>query len=198
MFCHSVPYYMNDYVEPILCFIIDINNNGIFTYVPLDNFLILTDVRKTSGFKMANQHSSLDWDHCSLVVSELAKIHATSWAYQNKLGASRLSDHFHCLKQMPSGHLERQNYLNSHFESALETLEIRFGKDSPIVLGTRAFKKKSGEVLGWFLHDEIEFNGLRETDLDKFMRVLPPTDSKDYGMNLLHIYKSYRLSDECF
>lgn len=51
---------------------------------PLDNFILMTDMRKPLNFKMADRRIGLDGDHMKLTFYELATLHALSWAYKER------------------------------------------------------------------------------------------------------------------
>lgn len=54
-------------------------------YKPLDNFFVMTDVRRTWGYEMVDSKLGLSFAHASLAVKELATIHALSWVYRQKV-----------------------------------------------------------------------------------------------------------------
>ena len=51
----------------------------------LRNYLLMEDVRKTRGMRMADRITGLDAEHCRLVLEQLANLHALGWVYKQKV-----------------------------------------------------------------------------------------------------------------
>jgi hypothetical protein len=49
---------------------------------PLENCVMMPDLRKTRGFRLANRLVGLDLAHAKLVIVAQAQVHALSWAYK--------------------------------------------------------------------------------------------------------------------
>ncbi|CAG7830533.1 unnamed protein product, partial [Allacma fusca] len=64
---------------------------------PLENCIVLPDLRKSGGFRLANRLEGFDLDHVKLVILEQAKLHALSWAYKQQTNTKSLSTKFQFL-----------------------------------------------------------------------------------------------------
>jgi hypothetical protein len=53
------------------------------TLNPLENYIIMEDLRKTYGFRMTDRRGSLDLNHMRLVFDALARVHSLSHAYRH-------------------------------------------------------------------------------------------------------------------
>jgi hypothetical protein len=132
---------------------------------------------------MTSVRIGLDLDHASVVIKNLAKLHAVSWACQQKLGISRLIDKFPFLMQSPLPPMSlREPHHHSCFDSATNILEGYLGSESPVVSGTKKIKIHACEILGWFHTDDLIVGGLMEPDLEIFMRT-PHASFKDQKMD---------------
>ncbi|KAG4073260.1 hypothetical protein HA402_008606 [Bradysia odoriphaga] len=71
-YCHLIPVFREHYPHQVpypLCFFAGKDNDG--------EVVILEDLCE-SGYKMVNRLKGLDYDHCKIVVQELAKLHSIS------------------------------------------------------------------------------------------------------------------------
>jgi len=123
---------------------------------------------------MAPLQSGLDWNHCSLIAEILADIHATSWAYQQKLQGIQFIDKFPYLKQNRASREPksiRHEFHVGQFRNATAIIETYLGKDSPVCTGLRRMGESACDILEWFHTDDLEVNGLTEDQLNSLMRV---------------------------
>ncbi len=142
--------------------------NSSKVYQPIENFIVLTDLRKELGYKMFDRTKGLQLDHIILVITELAKIHALSWAYRQKVEDNLLKK-FPFLE--PSFDKEDMvmwgNIVGQNVEIAVQTMDAALGPDNHLTksilrIGDKVLKvielfieqKEEDERNGWDLHRE--------------------------------------------
>jgi len=109
-------------------------------------------------------------DHVTLVVRELAKIHALSWCYKKIHKLERLSDKYPFLNpsMMDDMMEEVQLMIGTSFETALKTLSKKVGPSSELVTGLAAFQKNALDVAVKFWKSHTD-----KTEVDKYFRIKP-------------------------
>lgn len=112
----------------------------------------MVDVRNTFGFKMADRCLGLDNDHCTLVIRELAKIHALNLGYRLKNDLSSLKQKFSFIEEVIFS-AKRASYLSP-------ILNRHYGIFKGIAQAT--FLNSNTKLLEGFLRFE---NGLLENFL---------------------------------
>ena len=113
--------------EPILSFPICVYSS----YEEGKEMLISKDLR-VKQFKMAEKFKEMDLDHASLVLKELARLHATGFILKSKLKAKSLCEEFPSFtdKFLEEGHPSAENIkilLVSGIETATEVLQGECG-----------------------------------------------------------------------
>ncbi|CAL8069689.1 unnamed protein product [Orchesella dallaii] len=124
-------------------------------YTPLDNFIMMVDLRKTWGFTMADRRKGFDADHVKLAFTELATIHALSWAYRQRVESDLLKK-FPFLK-VPFEEEDMQmwnNITESSIGVAVSTMDSVFGNDNPLSKSTKAFGEKVKTIIEFFIDQE--------------------------------------------
>lgn len=137
-------------------------------YQPIENFIVLTDLRRELGYKMLDRTVGLELDHINLTIIELAKIHALSWAYRQKVEDNLLKK-FPFLE--PAFDDEDKvmwgNIVGQNVEIAVNTMDEALGPGnhltkSILTIGGKVLKvielfldqKEEDERKGWELHRE--------------------------------------------
>jgi len=69
-----------------------------YTVNPFDIYIMMTDIRKTWGFRMTDRQLGLEFDETRLVTLYHAQLHSISWAYKKLNGLDALTEKFHFLK----------------------------------------------------------------------------------------------------
>jgi hypothetical protein len=81
----------------------------------------MEDMREDGGYRMANRFTGLDFDHCELVVSELARYHALGYAYKKTLSSEEeLFTKFPFLRESMMSR-ENEKSIRAIYDSALES-----------------------------------------------------------------------------
>jgi len=95
----------------------------------------MEDIREVGGYRMANRLTGLDFEHCQLVMSELAKYHALGYAYLKSLkSCGGIFQKFPFLKESFFTSANRKTITDlyeSPQKSALSVLERTYPTDSP-------------------------------------------------------------------
>lgn len=135
------PYVGGKVANPILvdnddaaCKADDGNNNVVEQH----DYIVMTDMRTSFGFKMADRCVGADYDHCRLVVEELAKIHAFSWAYKQRNKIKLLTNIYPNFEEdMFTGKTSEQfrPMMIDMMKTCFNTIEKGLGSDSPAYLG---------------------------------------------------------------
>ncbi|CAG7727460.1 unnamed protein product [Allacma fusca] len=144
-------------------------NNGQIAH---GNFILVEDLRKTQGYRMASKYVGLDLPHCSLVVQEIAKLHALSMAYiKVKLeNSSSLSDHFDCLKETivtPQTEEVASTLFNASFLTSVEIVKQETGCDSIYSQKMRQFGNQVHWIFGHILA------GNTDMSLEEMLKIKP-------------------------
>jgi hypothetical protein len=144
----------------------------------LDNYILMTDIRKTHGYTMTDRRKGLDFEHTKLVLKELGKIHAASWVYMQKKGTEVLWGEFPFLKdEMFNDEMAEQfaPMMEGITAQAINHVKDALGNDSPVVAGieTLSDPKYGTERLQKYLAPE----GIDEEEVESWMRVQHPRDS---------------------
>lgn len=153
-----------------------------------ENFIAMTDLRRESGFKMANRLQGLDADHAILVVKQLATLHAHSWVFKVGQGL----EYFHTVyPDMVDKTFGSEAYgslrplMGSMNNSAMAQVEQEFGSDHPIYLGLKKFYSNNDiiEVLQKFVTHE----GTQEKELESLLRVRDERKTNFVEGNVSHL-----------
>ncbi|CAG7734310.1 unnamed protein product, partial [Allacma fusca] len=121
---------------------------------PLDNYLVMVDIRKTWGFQMVEKQIGLDYSHTRLAVAELAKLHALSWAMKEKQNLSSLLTKYPYLVEMCFSRINSSidNLVVANLKSVEKIAESTFQPGSRALRGIEKLKNTGPlEVLLWFL-----------------------------------------------
>jgi len=144
-------------------------------FQPFDHYLLMTDMKNTHGFRMANRHFGLGYDEVSLVMAEHSKIHAISWAYKLKHGKNIIKEKF------PNFHMGMpeddktmfEGMLTSYCNMAHDALKECLPEDSPILKSTVGFSEKVKHIM------EMMFaSSHARQDLELVLRVKPEKDAE--------------------
>jgi len=148
---------------------------------PLDNFIMMEDLRKSRGLVMPNRKEPLDIHHMRLVIAALAKSHAVSWAYKTKVGGDLHSKFpFLRLHVHKDGMESWGDLAESNMDEEIKEIEKAFGAESGITKGTKAFKQFMKPLLQVFRGQDVE------PLCTKIMRVKDSTkDDEILGKSLL-------------
>ncbi|ODM99564.1 hypothetical protein Ocin01_07131 [Orchesella cincta] len=146
-----------------------------------ENFILMTDLRKTFGFTMADRMKGLDLEHTKLVLDEIAKYHALSWAYKQKHGMTLLSnkypqfeDHLYDNETMMK---EFTQLMDQIVSNGLKMTEEKLGPSHP------ACKSLKDNVTSDALNRIQEYfgkDGVNEDKMESHLRIKPEND-KDYN-----------------
>lgn len=136
----------------------------------------MTDIRKTFGFKMTDRLTGADYNHCKLIIIELAKLHAISWAYKQKRGIKRLTDIYsNMLDEMFIGKGAEQfrPMIIDRIETSLKVIEKGLGSDSPAYLGATRLRTVDATVE---LANFLSKDGPDEEMFENLLRIKPELD----------------------
>lgn len=138
----------------------------------------MEDMREDGGYRMANRFTGLDFDHCELVVSELARYHALGYAYKKTLSSEEeLFTKFPFLREsMMSRENEKsiRGIYDSTLDSCVKILSRAYAPDSP------EFKKLKGLAQGAYNITAHFVAGSNDLSLDKML--LTPVDLEDVNL----------------
>ncbi|CAL8110273.1 unnamed protein product [Orchesella dallaii] len=146
-----------------------------------ENFILMTDLRKTFGFTMADRMQGLDLDHARIVLEEMAKVHALSWAYKQKQGLNLLSDKY---PQFVDNFYSNDGAMKE-FEDLMDQIAANCVKMTEDKLGAShpACKSLKNNVNKEGLKRVEQFvlkSGIDEDEMESFLRIKPEKD-KDYN-----------------
>ncbi|CAL8110271.1 unnamed protein product [Orchesella dallaii] len=144
-----------------------------------ENFILMTDIR-TIGFTMADRIKGLDLEHTKLVLEEIAKFHALSWAYKQKNGLSLLSDKY---PQFADKMYDNDDMMKDFKDlvdhlrtNAVTMVEEKLGETHP---ASKSFKDfVSGDYMG-YMKLFVKKDGIDEEHVESHLRIKPDAD-KDY------------------
>ncbi|CAL8110270.1 unnamed protein product [Orchesella dallaii] len=144
-----------------------------------ENFILMTDIR-TIGFTMADRIKGLDLEHAKLVLEEIAKYHALSWAYKNKNGLSLLSDKYpQFADQMYDNDDLMKDFkqlMDQLGSSSVKMVEEKLGESHPAAKHFKDFVSRDYmEHMKLF----VKKDGIDEDNLESYLRIKPEAD-KDY------------------
>ncbi|ODM91728.1 hypothetical protein Ocin01_14956 [Orchesella cincta] len=125
-------------------------------YSPLDNFIMMVDLRKTWGFTMAERTKGFDPEHVELAFTELATIHALSWAYRNRV-------EYDLIKKFPFLQVDFEeeemqmwkNIIYSSIGTAVSTMDSVLGEGNHLSKSTEAFREVVMKIIEYFI-DQTE------------------------------------------
>ncbi|CAL8069693.1 unnamed protein product [Orchesella dallaii] len=122
------------------------------THGPLSNYIMMVDLRKEGGFKMANKMIGLDVDHVKLAFNELAKMHALSWAYRNKVEWD-VENKFPFLKRFLSPRKTEMwlGILKTNIEKAVTAIEAASGRKNVLSESLKDFSTNAKAVIESFI-----------------------------------------------
>ena len=131
------------------------------------NFILLEDLRRTENYRMPSKYVGLDLAHCTLVVRELAKLHALSMAYiKVKLGnSSSLCDRFECLRETvitPQTEESASTLFNASFGTSIRIVMQETGSDSIYSEKMRQFGNRVPWIFGHILAGNSDHMSLSE------------------------------------
>ncbi|CAL8110275.1 unnamed protein product [Orchesella dallaii] len=146
-----------------------------------ENFILMTDIRKTFGFTMANRIKGLDLDHAKLVLEEIAKYHALSWAYKQKNGLDLLTNKYPVYRDFVYENealwKDFEQLMDQMSDNAFNMTEETLGADHPACKSLRnAMNKESFNRMQKY----VGKNGINEEEIESYLRIKPEQD-KDYN-----------------
>lgn len=149
----------------------DLNGAPEKIYSPLDNFILMTDLRNELGYKMGPR--AMDVEHVKLAFIELAKVHAISWAYKESF--EEKDEHFISkypfLKRTPNPRKTEMwlGLLKENGKKAVEALDKVKGKRNLWSKSIEQFCEKGKAVL--------EYNSYagedEENQMQKLLEIQP-------------------------
>lgn len=151
-----------------------------------ENFIIMTDLRKTSGCKMVERTDGLDITHASLVLEEIAKLHANTWAYKQKNGLRLLSSKYDCFEdQMYTKQQMIDSFkplMDSICDNTLKVIEEAIGNEHQAY---KSFKELLAADTMDLLRRCLLPEGIDEDLQERYLRVKPKDDGKsEKGMSI--------------
>ncbi|ODM94101.1 hypothetical protein Ocin01_12582 [Orchesella cincta] len=146
-----------------------------------ESFILMTDLRKTSGFTMADRFQGLDLIHTKLALEEIAKLHALSWAYKQKNGMSLLNTKYPQFVGEVDGNADTMKgfcQLMVHLSnSSLQMAEDKLGASHPACKNFKEFiAGYEPERMNAFMRK----TGIDEKSVESQLRIQPDED-KDYN-----------------
>lgn len=153
-------------------------------YSPLDNFILMTDLRKGLGFKMVAKHIGLDEHHMGVGFFELATMHAVSWAYRKRVNWDIAAvEKYSFLKQ--AGENERinmwMNILNESVVKVVAVIDAALGKENNVSKSLLNYARHARPAISQFrTQDEATELTLRE-----LLRIPLNKTSSEPGRKLL-------------
>ncbi len=142
----------------------------------------MVDARRTWGFKMADRCLGLDYDHCRLVVGEVAKFHALNWNYAMKKELKSLKEDIPFATESifceDQAELLR-GMMGLHFNLMTQALEDSLGVESEVYKGLLRFKEDPVQCMLMYLKED---GNLEEEDIVRFLRIKPnPSEDPDWS-----------------
>lgn len=130
---------------------------------------------------MADRIQGLDLEHTHLVLREVAKLHATSWAYKQKNGLQLLTSKYpKCADNMYSNDTlmnEFQSLMDTLTDNTLKVLEDGIGCDHPAYQSMHKKLKTEMEEFLAFMKKYFLVEGIDEELMETYLRVKPEPDS---------------------
>jgi len=156
------------------------------TQDPLDNAIVMEDMKRTWGFRMTNRREPLDIHHMRLVIQALAKVHALSWAYKHHDG-QEITEKYPFLKNSLTAtdfEIWASTY-DANFDKAIGVLEKELGNESYITKAAVNFKSILRQVLRAFMGEEMS------KIYSELIRV-KPEDNYGEGKGRINVNKDYK------
>ncbi|CAL8110269.1 unnamed protein product [Orchesella dallaii] len=147
-----------------------------------ENFILMTDLRKSLGLTMADRVMGLDLNHAKIVIEEIAKLHALSWAYKQKNGITLLSNKY---PQFTDDSMQNKDDLGKQFKqlmdhisnSSVKMVNEKLGSSHPACKSFKDFvSTDSTQHMNMF----TQKNGIDENEIESHLRIKPEQD-KDYN-----------------
>jgi hypothetical protein len=145
----------------------------------ITDFLLMEDIRKTYGYKMADRSEPLDFAHSKLVVEALAKFHAYSWGYKQRSNLPKLVERFPFLKEtFFAGPIKDQftDMIGNVKKTTLEIIEDVLPSTSLSLQGIKKLlERDSCELMEFFVHPD----GIDEVAAEELLRVPHSPSARD-------------------
>jgi len=123
---------------------------------PLQNVILMEDMKRTWGFRMTNRREPLDIHHMRLVIPALAKVHALSWAYKHHVEPDVTSKFPFLKNSFGESDFEMWATVSTmNMDQALVVLEKELGNDSPVTQAAVNFKSNLRKILRVFMGDDM-------------------------------------------
>ena len=170
--------------------------------VPLlveENFLLMVDAKKTENYSISDRREGFNFDQMVLIMEELAKLHATSWAYKQSRGISKMSSKYpfliDTLADQSTGELDVTHPIVDAMKivivPSIEIMKGGFaeGKESEIF---KSVQKMCGDV-DKAVRKAFAFvrpDGIDEVEVESWLRVppqpIPNYDTRNYQIKLFY------------
>ncbi|CAL8096635.1 unnamed protein product [Orchesella dallaii] len=141
----------------------------------LKNFILMVDVRKTWGFKMADKLRSLSVSHVKIVLEELAKFHSLCYAYRIHKDLPNLRSVFTFLNDTfflnPNQKATFDAVRIGNLELVRETLDDFLSKRPEIEDSLRRFE--TPDTVSDMFHVFLNPEGTDEEKMEDFLRQKP-------------------------
>ena len=151
----------------------------------------MTDAKKTENYAMANRHEGFDFDHMKLVIEEIAKLHATSWAFKQSRGIQKLSSKYpfllDTLVDQRTGDLDHNHPIVEAMKTVIiPSLEVvRRGlteRDQPEIFKSVERLCGDAEAAVRKSFAFIQPQGIDEAEVESWLRIPPqPIDNYNSG-----------------
>lgn len=129
-------------------------------YSPLDNYILMTDLRSL-GYRMADSKIGLDGDHMKLAFSELATLHALSWAYENKAGQSLVKKYPFLRKPINPGSSNMWlQILAENAKTAMKAIDSLLGDGSDLSKAIHKFSTEAEVIIQYFSSQDESLEAL--------------------------------------
>lgn len=139
------------------------------------NYILMVDIRKMSGYKMANKLKSLSYHHVKVVLEELAKFHALCYAFKVHHDLPSMRSSFSFLTDPFFNNPDLETTMNAIIEMNFKLIKETLGKfleENPeIAKSLEKFEDPGSgtKLLQTFLNSE----GMDEEEVERLMRFKP-------------------------
>ena len=140
---------------------------------PLDNYIIMTDLRESGGYRMRDRFEGFDLDHYKLVIEAQATLHALSWAYKCKNDNVKISEKFPCLTGMQGLRKGFNKTAAEFLQPNMQAAETLVNDDPELAAGLTHLKSVLGLICR--LYAGVDFiQGAKHHTKDSILRKPAP------------------------
>lgn len=132
---------------------------------------------RVSGYSMGDRIQGLNFEQATLVLKQLARLHAATWAYKQENGLRKLSDKYPNVAEIMYFNREVteqfQSIMDSCSQTSLALIKETLGSDHPACL---SIKKVLDQDSMDFIRSCFGIDGVDEYAMEEHLRVKPAKD----------------------